>query len=383
MPRKRNPYKLFLRGKVYYVAYRSPITGEFMTAKSTGQTTKGAAKTWAEKFQDAVIAGNVGKGSLIELLNSIFEEGSEYIKYVTDRKGAPTATLLSHKRAKIHNHIIPALEEIKIITFDKLNLEVIEKMQGSIIAKGISPKTMNEAFHNFHEAIRWALKQKLIFSDPFAGYTPYIHVKAKRGTLTYDETLKLWQCPEIDDSEKLILFLPSFTGLRTGEVQALRFGDIGEDRIHVTRAWDIRSGFKGPKGSKPGLLKERYTCLPPSLRKLMDIENHKPDELVIPPRATAMVLRNDFYNEIFYKSIAKIGISEEEAKKRNIVYYSGRHFFETFLIERNFDLLSVSHLMGHTGLGKGANPMTVNYFAAQTNFQKLNKAFESFLKGKK
>ena len=353
-----------------------------MTAKSTGQTTKGAARTWADKYKDEVLAGNAGKGSLVDFLASVFEDGSDYLKYVTDRKGAPSQTLLSHKRAKLRRHILPALEELKITTFDKLNLDVIEKMQSIIIAKGITPKTMNEAFHNFHEAIKWALKQKLIFNDPFAGYSPYTHTKVKRGILTYEEALKLWRCEEISDRDRLLIFLPFFTGLRTGEVQALQYSDIGKDRIHVTRAWDIRSGFKGPKGSKPGLLKERYTCLPPSLRKLMDIDSHEPTELIIPPRGTATVLRNDFFNDTFLKAIAKIGITIEEAQKRNIVYYSGRHFFETFLIEKNFNLLSVSHLMGHTGLGQGANPMTVNYFAAQTDFPKFNRAFESFLKSK-
>jgi integrase len=264
-----------------------------------------------------------------------------------------------------------------------LSLDKIEAMQSLINGKGVSARTMNEAFQVFNKAIKWAAREKRIDFDPFVGYQSYKHQKQKRGTLTRKEVASLWKL-ELDDDDRLLFFIILFTGLRTGEIQALQYGDIENNKIHVTRSWESREGFKGPKGSTADYLKERYTCLPKNIIDLINkcCKNYEKTDLVFLPNSVGrQTISNETIGKLFSNTLEKIGITKEMRNQRFLSYYSGRHFFNSFLVENNVAYLSIANLMGHTGNVPGMNAMTVNYFSPQTDFPAINKLFDDFIDG--
>jgi integrase len=386
MARPKKPYTLYPRGgrskkkgdAIFYVSYRDPITGLFGTGRSTHETTRKAAETWAQRHLDSAIQDD---SPICDFLRAFLQPGSAYLAYVTNRKGAPSPSQLSHSRSKIEAYIIPSLEELKIRSFSQLSIAKLEAMQDLIITKGIKARTMNEAFQVFHKALEWAAKENRIDFDPFVGYQAYRHQKRKRGTLTKEEVKSLWQL-EMRENERLLFFIILFTGLRTGEIQALQYGDIETEKIHVIRSWESREGFKGPKGSKADYLKDRYTCLPKALSNIIASlrGDAKKSELIFPPNSPkSQVLRNDFIGNLFKNRLYEIKISEEMRTERYLTYYSGRHFFNSFLVEKNVPYLTIANLMGHTGNVQGMNSMTVNYFSPQTDYHAINKLFDDFI----
>jgi hypothetical protein len=70
-----------------------------------------------------------------------------------------------------------------------------------------------------------------------------------------------------------------------GEVQALRVGNTEDGQIHVSETREVRQEFKGPKGSIPQLLKDRFTCLPSTLEHVLSriISEKAADELIFRP----------------------------------------------------------------------------------------------------
>jgi integrase len=383
MPRVAKPWRVFQRNKhkektgdcIYYVQYRDPVTGKRTTPKSTGQLTKKAAETWAERHQTDF---NAPKSEVIKFLSGLYEEGSEYFLHTIERKPI-SSTQLAHNRAKLKNYIIPALEIQGIKYFSQLDIQVLEKAQ-EIVKKQVSSKTMNEAFLVFRKALDWAAKKKMLNHDPFQGYEPYVHHRRARGMLTKEEVLKLWNL-DLPDQTRLLVFIPLFCGLRIGEMQALRVESFLEDRICISESYEIRAGFKGPKGSTEDLIKSRYTCLPTSIHKIEKrlAEGKKDQDLVFPPVRTARILTNDHISKAVYAALASIGISEEERKSRYLGNHSSRYFFNSFLLNNNINIYEVQHSLGHSGKALDTNPMTAQYFSPLTDFPKINKLFDDFV----
>jgi integrase len=383
MPRKRNDIVLWQRGKrnarkgdkIYYVQYRDPETGKLSIPKSTKEITRKAALEWAKRHRDDV---KEPKSEVISFLSGLYEEGSEYLVHTAERR-AISPTRIAHLRARLKIHIIPALEAQGIKYFEQLNIRVIEEAQKRI-AKQVSASTMNVAFAAFRKALEWAAKKQLLYHDPFQGYESYIHHQIDRGVLTKVEVLKLWNL-DLPDVYRLLIFIPLFCGIRIGELQALRFSSVMDDRLVINESYEPRQGFKGPKGSTADIVKARYTCFPTILRDVLSrvSEGRTGKDLVFQPRQRAKVLGNHAINIILYSALARIGICEDERLKRNIGNHSSRHFFNSFLLSNNINIYEVQHLLGHTGKALDTNPMTAQYFSPLTDFPKINKLFDDFV----
>lgn len=385
MARAKSNYVIWARGKrskgrntdpIFQVQYRDLTSGVLGNPISTGQTTKAAAKEWAIRHQGLI--SQKKNSEIISFLHDFYEADSEFLKYTQVRKPI-SKSQISHKRSRLENYIIPTLEALRIQYFQKLSIDVIEKMQLAI-SKQIGPKTMNETFRAFREACTWAIKKGYLDHDPFIGYQPYSAKRRQRGSLTKDEVYSLWSLG-MDDKTRLLLFIPLFGGLRIGELQALRVSSMQEGRIYVDRSYESREGFKGPKGSTNEDCKWRYTSLPKALKSISDrfIDGKDKTALLFSPVGSSKVFRNDNIYDIFHEQLARIGIGAEARKLRNIQIHSSRRFFNSFLLDCNFNQYNIQHLMGHTGSKIDSNEMTARYFSALYDIEKVNAYFDDWL----
>ena len=383
MPRKKNEIVLWQRGKrsprkgekIYYVQYRDPITEKLSSPKSTGETTRKAALEWAKRHRDAYKAP---KSEVISFLSGLYEDESEFLTHIIERRSI-SPNQIAHNRARLKTYIIPALEAQSIKYFEQLNIQVIEEAQRWIAPK-VSARTMNIAFSVFRRALEWAAKKQLLHHDPFQGYEPYVHHQQDRGVLSKLEVLKLWTL-DLPDINRLLIFIPLFCGTRIGELQALRFSSVMNDRLFISESYEFYQGFKGPKGSTKEKQKARYTCLPACLRDVLTrISAGKTSkDLVFPPGKSAPVLNKAIITKVLYSSLEKIGIESEERARRYIGNHSSRHFFNSFLLNNNVNIYEVQRLLGHTGKAIDTNPMTAQYFSPLIDFSMINKLFDDFV----
>jgi integrase len=127
-----------------------------------------------------------------------------------------------------------------------------------------------------------------------------------------------------------------------GEVRGLLWEDIADGVIHINHNWQEKEGIKGCKKGSEGYV--------PMVRAVADLVNavrgpdvtpglyvddFKPCPL-IGPKDFVMALKpyhpisREYLWEAMSRELASIGITEEDRKRRNIVFHSLRHSFVTF-----------------------------------------------------
>lgn len=248
----REPFTVFRRtlpsGKhVYYYQARTE-TGERTSAWSTGCRTKKAARTFCHALHRA--------GRLVAPVSHTFSEYThvwfvyEQCPYIQARlaRGHSYSRQHAHgQRTTLVNHMIPAFGAKKI---EEITTRDAERYLKALRDKGYSPRTVN-----YHLAVL-----RLIFSEaerlgdvaksPLAAVKPFGGEEKQKGVLTTDEVARLFAPGSLgtvwggNRMQRLLNLTASLTGLRMGELQALRREDVLDDHLHVRHGWDRTAGLK-------------------------------------------------------------------------------------------------------------------------------------------
>jgi integrase len=116
--------------------------------------------------------------------------------------------------------------------------------------KGLSAASVNQARNAAFVALRYAKRRKLIKGFDFDAVIRASGKAKLRGILSREEAEKLFSVTWRDNRSRLINLIASRTGMRIGEIRALRVCDIQKDRISVAHSWS--SGDGGLKCTKTG-----------------------------------------------------------------------------------------------------------------------------------
>jgi integrase len=95
----------------------------------------------------------------------------------------------------------------------------------------------------------WAYEERLIPADIAKDFERYGGKATKRGVLTVEEAGTLFAKPWADAAMAASLFSAT-TGMRQGEVLAVRGEDIGEAVLNVVHSWSAADGLKSPKNGE-------------------------------------------------------------------------------------------------------------------------------------
>ena len=136
---------------------------------------------------------------------------------------------------------------------------------------------------------------------------------------------------------KALIQFAAWTGLRAGELQALRWGDVDGDTLTVSRSRK-RDGTEGP----PKNGKSRVVTIPPPAQ-VLDTVPRRPDDYVFhAPRGGRLDQGSMFYAWREVRATAGC---------RSIRWHDWRHFTATRLLEMGLDHFAVSIQLGHTDGG--------------------------------
>jgi integrase len=130
-------------------------------------------------------------------------------------------------------------------------------------------------------ALKWAKWEGMIALDPTEGLLKFSGKGKKRGVLTPQEAAAVFEAKWKDKRSYIGNLLSLTTGLRAGEVLALRKFDIPltGNTLFVTHSWSVHDGLKCPKNGE-----ERKVPLLPEVReKLMELVKENPHETVADP----------------------------------------------------------------------------------------------------
>jgi integrase len=196
--------------------------------------------------------------------------------------------------------------------------------------------------------LRYARRKKIIGGFDFEQVIKIHGKTAERGILERGEAEALFKLEWPDPRSRLANLVASQTGMRLGEILALRVCDILEDRINVLHSWSGADGglkcTKNRENRTIPIASELHRELCAYMRK--HAIDSMPENLVFPGRAKEKPYSGCLIIKDLYEMLEKIGISDAERKKRNIVFHSWRHYVAKHLSEvttRNIGMKILGH----------------------------------------
>lgn len=247
----------------------------------------------------------------------------------------------------INRYILPALGEKQL---EKLTREEIQQFINTLISKGLGSTTIRGVFCILNAAFKEAVKNCTILNNPCSGVILPRHTRINIDALTTDEQKALEQSA-IQDKNGSAVILALYTGMRIGEICALKWEDVdfSENMIRVRhtvqRVPNLDSTvsrskilFGTPKSESS------YRSIPITgnmVDYLLTCKEKAESDYVISCKGSFAEPRVVEYR--FKKLLAK-------AEIRQVHFHALRHTFATRCMEMNIDITTLSRLLGHTSV---------------------------------
>lgn len=404
---RRKPFQLSARHGIYYVQFIDSH-GNRLHARSTGQRDRDAAAAIAGQWlKDGVPAPYSEKRRPVEEVSSLqavldslrkldlTKEDARKIAAILESRGLfvsvivkdnPSSELLSdfltrfwtyetspyvkdkhahgqrmgrtHTRQSLQRarkYWLPYFEGKRIGELTRADLKEFA-LSLSDPEQDLSPLTRNRILNVGTTALRWAFENELIEKDPTDGIVRFAGKPKKRGILSPEEAHALFSLDWPDERILLANQLAATTGLRIGEILALRRADVGEVILSVNRSF---SWYDGEKSTKTG--EGRRVPLLPELRRellsLADKNPHGTDGFIFFEEKTdTRPLKEQTVLAGLKEQLVKLKAGDTAPKaerekaeayweERNIVFHSWRHYYSA----RMADKLEPRKIMRATG----------------------------------
>lgn len=336
-----------------------------------------------------------------EFSAGMFEPGSVYLRHREKRGRKLSESQRRHAVSMLRAHILPTLGDVPL---SDLTTERLEEFQDELLTRPayangrrpagsaeerrtdrtLSPRTVNHILAILRMVTKRALKKKVIFADPFQDLEPLSQGPRKpRGIFTPEELDRLFGAgpdPWPARWARVFFKIARYSGLRTGEIQALRMGCFFERLdsqgrpfavVRVSGSWD-RTAFKAPKNGR-----ERIAILPPSawpeIREFLEsLGKLDSADLVFEGDAPGRPVSGGRIGYAFRRALNTSGIGDSERKERRLSNHSFRYQANSELVNAGVPLVRVQALLGHVS----GDEMTARYYDPGDDFQDVVAALE-------
>ena len=228
-------------------------------ATPPGCYTKRGAEEWLQaQLRDIQLGVAAG---LVETGATFADAAAEYLRYAEQDRGCKPSTIRGYRSA-IHTHLLPAFGKRRV---EDITAKDIERWRAGLIpgrkqAEGLKNKTKNNLLVLLHAIFRRAVK---FYGLPF---NPVDNVDRFRvrssGDIEVFSPEEVWSLVRAakDELDATIYLTAAFTGLRRGEILALRWRDVDfpASTIRVRASYSagqaddaqVRQGPIGADGSR-------------------------------------------------------------------------------------------------------------------------------------
>jgi integrase len=349
-----SPYTLYKRktGKksVYYVRFRDPVTGERLTAKSTGSTTKAEADRFALNLLTSGQVKARSKLAFGSIVKDFFDwEKSSYIKHMHDTGKRYSRAYSDKSNGILKNHILPVFKD-KLIT--EITVEEIELFLGNIQKTGVTYSNLNAIRNTLNAIFTEVHRKQLIKTNPMDSVDRYSYSSRQKGLMSTDLIKDIFNPLTVADVWKnrtdlyLINLLAATTGMRQGEIQALQYQDIKSNHVEVHHSWDRKYGLKPPKYDSYRLIPMPDT-VSSLLHQFISLDAEAtPNQFVFHGNKKEKPIDHKVIDNALYNALCKIGIDSTKREEMNMTFHSWRHTFASLMRTRVEDS-TLKLLTGH------------------------------------
>lgn len=224
-----------------------------------------------------------------ELLHEIKEQPASsrmtvqdlYEEYMAAKKHDVRETTYDKTSRILNNSVLPYLKDVRI---NKLSAPILQKWKSAIAEKDLAITSKQNVYRELRAMLNYAVKLEYLPKNPLTtvGNFKEVYFEAKQDKLQYytpEQFLKYIavareNCATLNDWGYYVFFsIAYYTGMRKGEINALKWSDIDGDIIHVRRS--IAQKLKGGDRETPPKNKTSYRDLqmPDPLIKVL--QEHK------------------------------------------------------------------------------------------------------------
>lgn len=207
-------------------------------------------------------------------LQSLYEEYSNVKKYEIRE------ATLSKTNQILKNHVLPYLKDKKITD---INIPVLQNWKLEIEKKDIGITMKQNIFTAFRTLLNFAVKMEYLASNPLPKVGNFKDAYTEAKVINYytaDEFLKFIKIAKADSEQDpnniykwnyyVFFNIAFYTGMRKGEINALKWTDIEDNLVHVRRS--INQKLNGDDRETPPKNKSsiRTLQIPQPLKNVLD-----------------------------------------------------------------------------------------------------------------
>jgi integrase len=328
------------RGPVWYAKYRLPDGRQVQKRigpgwpergrPPAGYYTKRQAEAWLRDLLDEARRGTLP--GMVRTGATFTDACAEFMRYVEQDRGRKPWTLRGYQ-SMINTHLLPAFGKLPV---ESLTTQQVEQWIATVPG---SVRTRNKLLILLHGIMRRARKVYGLPFNPVADVEKYPQGRA--GEVQVFSPEEVWALVRAADSEQdaAIFLTAAFTGLRQGELLALRWRDIDFPGAIVRVAGSYGLG----KVTTPKSGKIRSVPLAPdvaeALARLGQREYFTGDDEPVFAGVTGGHLDGPALTKRYKAALERAGL-------RRLRFHDLRHTFGTRMIAEA-DIRRVQEWMGH------------------------------------
>ena len=333
------------RGPVWYAKYRLPDgrqlqrkLGPAWTGRGrppAGYYTKRTAEAWLRELLDEARRGTLP--GMVRTGATFADAAAEFLRYVEHDRALKPSTLVGY-RSIIRAYLLPAFGERRL---EDITTREIERWRAQLDGKKrpLCNSTRNRILVLLHGVLGRACRVWGLPLNPASAVER--HAVRMSGDIAVFSPEEVWALVRAADGEQdgAIYLTAAFTGLRRGELLALRWRDVD----FAGSALRVRASYAGGALTSPKSGKVRSVPLAPevaeALARLAGREWFTGDDDLVFPGETGDYLDGSALRRRYNLALRRAGL-------RPLRFHDLRHTFGTRVIAK-VDIRRVQEWMGH------------------------------------
>jgi integrase len=247
----------------------------------------------------------------------------------------------------VHKYWIPHFEGKSLGEITRRDIEGFMDNLTGVKRRELAASSKNRIIQAGVIALKWAVAKEYIDKDPTTGLVWFSIEPKKRKILTPELAAALFKTLWKDNRARLANLLAAVTGMRAGEILALRVEDLGGDCLYVKNSWNARDGLKTTKTNES---RDVELPFPGIIQSLFDLAKDNPHGVGMETyifwaeKRTGQPMEEYILNRGFRQALQDVGLSQETAVE--YTFHGWRHFYTSYMLNRLSDKLLKSQT-GH------------------------------------